>query len=280
MSQTPDLPEQTPVPDTPTDLVPTRVLWFSFGTAAGLAVTVASVAIVWGAGGTTSLITSLVSSFTSIGLLATAIWAAAIGARTMKASQESSRATQRASAAAEEANRQAALDSHRAHRPYVGVEVVPGLASADVFDLRITNYGRSAARDLTIEYVPETNRTDVVTKSVVEMFTTPRTLLPGASLRIIWHIRHDPDSDKTFVDSDGDEVTGPLGMPVDATLTLEYTSDNKAEKFTDTFEVMCLRSGLWPIPASGSTPQNGPIKLRHLHSLGEAIARHLGEANR
>lgn len=282
MRQTSDLPEQTPVPDTPTDLVPTRVLWFSFGTAAGLAVTVASVAIVWGAGGATSLITSLVSSFTSIGLLATAVWAAAIGARTMKASQASSQAALRTSTAAEEANRQAALDSHRAHRPYVGAEAVPGLAGTDTFDLRITNYGQSAARNLTITCTPEADRSDDITTAVYEMFSTPRTLLPGASVRVIWHIVHHPKENSTYEDSRRTEVNEAMGMPLKATLTCTYTDDSESEQFVDEVEVMFIESGLWPVPGTGMEPatEGGKITLRHLHAVAKFIAIHIGEINR
>lgn len=271
MSQTPDLPEQTPAPEKPTDLVPTRVLWFSFGTAAGLAVTVASVAIVWGAGGTTSLITSLVSSFTSIGLFAAAIWAATTGVHAMQASREASRA-------AMIANEQAERDSRRAHRPYIGAEAIPGLAGTTAFDLRITNYGKTAARDLTIECVPGPDRRDDVTEAVQQLFSTPRTMFPNASIRTIWRLIH--DSSTKSLDSKNQPVMSDMGMPERATLTLTYTDDDRKETFTDTIEIMCYESGLWPVPATGIEPKNGIHTIKHLHSVGKSIARLIGEISR
>ena len=54
--------------------------------------------------------------------------------------------------AARTANEQAKLDSIEQTRPYVYVEVVPGLAGSRSWDVRIRNSGRSAARNLRLEY--------------------------------------------------------------------------------------------------------------------------------
>jgi hypothetical protein len=93
--------------------------------------------------------------------------------------------------AAREANQQARRESFEQRRPYVFAEVVPGLAGATTWDLRVTNSRHSAARKLVLGYdkLPE-NRDDVAAASK-DMFVTPRTLprmrrtrRPGSELRL------------------------------------------------------------------------------------------------
>lgn len=70
--------------------------------------------------------------FIDLGLLITAITTARAGYRTMVASQR--------------ANEQARRDSIAQTRPYVFVEILPGLAGLSCYDIRITNTGKSSAR--------------------------------------------------------------------------------------------------------------------------------------
>lgn len=97
-------------------------------------------------------------------------------------------ASRRASEAAEAANEQARLDSIAQTRPYVYVEVVPGLAGMDTYDVRVFNSGRSAARGLTLDYDSWPAQPDSIVQALEKMFHTPRILPPGCSLRAVWRL--------------------------------------------------------------------------------------------
>ena len=84
-----------------------------------------------------SAIASVVSAIASSGLLILAIFAGRTATQTLRASEE-------ASEAAREANIQAKNDSIAQTRPYVYVEVVPGIMCERSLDLRIVNVGRSS----------------------------------------------------------------------------------------------------------------------------------------
>lgn len=219
-------------------------------------------------------IATAVDIISSMGLLATAAWAGTVGVATMKASKASSQA-------AIEANAQAALDSHEATRPYVDALIVPGLAGPTEFDLLVRNTGKSAAREVQIDYEADVDRDDEVTRAVAEMFATPRTMGPTTDLRIMWQLgESDADADST--DSTGKPVRGKMGMPDEAVLTISYKSNDREESYTETIEVRCFHSGLWPIPQQGFVParKGAPIQIKHIHSVLRAIARHLGDSNR
>ncbi len=131
---------------------------------------------------------TVASAVFTLGLLITAICAIKPAKRTWEA--------------AAEANRQAERDSREQSRPYVTAQIVPGLAGITSWDLRIMNTGRTAARNLTMDYDQWPTKDegdgepletwDIVSRSVHTMFTTPRTLAPGASLRVMWLLDRGP----------------------------------------------------------------------------------------
>jgi len=104
-----------------------------------------------------------------------ALVAGYVALETMRASQAASRAAKDAADEARLANEQARLDSVEQTRPYVYVEVVPSLFGAGCWDIRISNVGKSCARDLTLE-TEWPAKPDDVAQSVRELFGTPSVL--------------------------------------------------------------------------------------------------------
>lgn len=268
-----------------------RVMWFGLGAVFQVLVTLAIGSMVIRNDEIAAAVTSAVSAFASLGLLAVAIWAGVVGVRTMRASQAASRAAEYASVeakksnvlaaaanrATEESNRQSKIDSKNANRPYVGASIVPGIRGDTTFDLMIRNYGRSIAKNVTIDLHEDPKTKDVVVRSLVEMFDTPRSFMPTQSLRVMW--RSVPSEGKKFA-ADGDDAENgthrdnELGMPESAHLTVKY-EDAEGERYEETFEVMSNRSGLWPVPEIG---ENDPANLtpKHFYRLGQIIAKHIG----
>lgn len=207
----------------------------------------------------------------TLGLLITAICAIKPAKETWKA--------------AAEANRQAERDSREQSRPYVTAQIVPGLAGITGWDLRIMNTGRTAARNLTMDYDRWPTKDegdgepletwDIVSRSVHAMFTTPRTLAPGASLRVVWLLERGPTESVKHSDP-------PRGLGRTGVISLSYGSDDpKAPIYNDSFEVMIENAGLWPVPEDGPEPPSdlGEVANR-ADTLMRVLIRRLGELGR
>lgn len=268
-----------------------KVMWFGLGAILQVLVTLVIGFFLIRDDELGASIFSAISAFASLGLLAVALWAGVVGVETMHASKDASDAAKAASVeanrsnviaaasyrAAEESNRQARADSRNANRPYVGASIEPGIRGDTVFDLVIRNYGRSVAKNVTIDLqqVPKTR--DVIVRSIIEMFETPRSLMPSQSLRAMW--RAVPDVGKKF-DADGNDADNgthrdrELGMPESAHFTVNY-EDAEGEPYAETVEVMSDRSGQWPVPDIGAnTPR--VLTQKHFYELLQVIAKHIG----
>ena len=196
--------------------------------------------------------------FIDLGLLITAITTARAGYRTMVASQR--------------ANEQARRDSIAQTRPYVFVEILPGLAGLSCYDIRITNTGKSSARQLRVDFSPWPEHEDDIVTSLRQMFETSRTLPPGDSIRSFWRI-------ETNKSQNGQE----MGMPKTGTLRVFYSSDDEVcPKYSERYEVLISNSGLWPVPEGGPNPDfsSDCKELRKFYLLGQAIARAIGNLAR
>ena len=180
-------------------------------------------------------------------------------------------ASRRASGAAEAANEQARLDSVERTRPYVFVEVVPGLAGVRTFDIRISNSGQSAARDLTLDYDAWPDKLDDVAETVRTLFGTPHTLPPGTSLRAMWRLTGN------FTDG-----TTEAGLGTAGTITAHYTSsDPAAPRYTEQFSVPIDNSGNWPVPEEGAPPRDEMQgEALQFYKLAQVLVRRIGELGR
>ena len=211
----------------------------------------------------TMAVSAAFSAIASLGLLVVAIWA-------WRTSHETLKATEAAARAAQLANEQAQRDSIEQTRPYVYAEIVPSLAGAGNYDLRIQNPGRSAARNLTFTFDPPLEQLDDVAQSVQTLLETPRTLPPGSSIRSYWRL------EGNFTDG-----TKEAGLPQRGSLTAHYTSDDSSSpQYQDTYDFDLSKAGLWPLPAQGPVPEHLPRTSRLFYKLGRAIAFHIAELRR
>lgn len=162
-------------------------------------------------------------------------------------------------------------DSIERTRPYVFVEILPGLAGMKSYDVRITNSGSSAARALSLSFDKWPEAPDDVAKSVRDLFETPRTLPPGCSIRAIWRV------EGPFVDG-----AGPAGLGRQGEITAQYTSDDPSEPtYSDQFVVLIDKSGLWPVSEDGPEPHGLKTDAeQRFYALGRALVRRVGELGR
>lgn len=180
------------------------------------------------------------------------------------------RASEWASRAAEEANRQAQRDSIERTRPYVHAEVVPGLASTRSYDIKIRKTGQSSARDVTLSFDSWPAEPDKVTAAVQTLFKTPRTIPPGSAIRVFWRLEG--------TSTDGTTVAG---VKSDGRITVSYTSDDPSQPaYSDTYGVWTQNAGMWPVGEDG--PNADPLKgtERKFYLLGQALVRRVSELGR
>lgn len=217
---------------------------------------------------------ALFSALLTLGLLVFAVFAWRTAHSTLEESRKASLAAQRAAEAAEAANEQLRRDSVEQTRPYVFAEVIPGLAGVTSWDLRITNAGKSSARELTLTPSKWSDREDTVTQSLRELLETPRTLPPGCSIRALWRIGP-PEP--------GHHTDGPheMGMDERGQVRVEYRSDDPQHApYVDVFDVNTHGAGLWPVPEAGPTPDGLNGDLRKFYRLGQTLVRRVGELGR
>ncbi|WP_248583052.1 hypothetical protein [Nocardioides sp. InS609-2] len=201
-------------------------------------------------------------------LMAVAAWRTA--KHTLDASRRASEAATASAEAAKAANEQARLDSIEQTRPYVYVEILPGLSGQTTYDVRITNSGRSAARELTISYDSWPGEMDDVSRAIRDLFATPRTLPPACSIRSLWRL-----------EGNFDDGTTVAGLGKDGTITVRYTScDPSSPGYVDSFGVTIENSGLWPIPEAGPNPDGVRGDALKFYRLGQALVRRVGELAR
>lgn len=218
------------------------------------------------------VVTAVSGALTALFTAALAVMAW-IGWRTAKATLKAATASAEAARAA---NEQARADSIEQTRPYVFVEMAPGLSGVGCWDVRITNSGRSMARHLVLDYDGWPDDLDDVGQAVRTLFTTPRVLPPGCSVRAIWRLDAGPGG--TFTDG-----TTAAGMATAGTIRASYTGDSTSPTYTDEFEVevMIDKSGLWPAGEAGATPgkfDSGDLK--QLYKLGQVLVRRIAELTR
>lgn len=188
-------------------------------------------------------------------------------------------ASESANVAAVAAQRSANIAEHveaRQSRPYVFVQLKPGLAGLGTWDLVVSNSGESNARDLMIEADAWPDDEDKITRPLRRFFEARQTLPPGQSIRTYWRMTVTEGS--TW--SDGS--TDPVGMLKRVQLRLTYTSDDPVRPaYEDTFLIDEDTIGLTPAPAEGPEPKpNLSNNQKDLHKMLAAIARAIGESNR
>lgn len=153
-------------------------------------------------------------------------------------------------------------------RPYVVLEVVPGLHPPPAMDLVVRNTGRSMARNVVLEtdlWVRQ-DHSDHITEPLLTFMRTPRLLAPGARIRVMW--------------SGGDQKS-PAGAPAMQSVTAVYTDDSGAEYRDDYSFDMAPLVAAAPVPSTGSTATSGEDKvLKNISHAVRSLSHHVGELRR
>jgi hypothetical protein len=75
--------------------------------------------------------------------------------------------------------------------------------------------------------------------------------------------------------------TTEAGMGKSGTIRVRYTStDPSNPQYSDDFDVHVDKSGLWPVPEVGPTPEGLHGETKKFYDLGQVMARHVGELRR
>lgn len=163
-------------------------------------------------------------------------------------------------------------DSARQTRPYVNVDVAPGLHGNGFWDLRIENLGRSIACDVQIDAGPLAARDaeDHISEPLAAFLTRPMTLPPGAKRRVMWRMEAEPHDNRTVAGANED-------VPVKVTYT-----DVQGERYTDTFNVTTEGYGrVAPSPLTGSRVggsgrTKGEESLANIERALQTLNMHVG----
>ncbi|WP_156911364.1 hypothetical protein [Arsenicicoccus bolidensis] len=176
--------------------------------------------------------------------------------------------------ASTEANDQAKHDSIEQTRPYVYVEWLPSVAGEHTIDMRVTNSGRTSARNLRMECNDWPEPMDDLADGVLRMMKTARTLPPGCSFRNYWLIQT-PQNTRM----DGQEDPHHAGMGKLATVTVRYEGDPAQPPYEDQFTFDLDGWGLVPMPTEGPVV-NGTPSPKQWYRLGQTVLGKLGELGR
>jgi len=167
-------------------------------------------------------------------------------------------------------------DSRERTRPYVQLDVVPGLHGAGSWDLIIENRGASTALQVIIdagEFTPQDGE-DHISPIIGDYLLTPKTLVPGARRRVMWGLSHPERNIKA-------------GVLAPREVKVSYLDERKvrrrwpkAHPYNDTFEVGdAFGAAVFPAPTEGALPNNKDM-LAHIDRALRAMNGHIAELRR
>lgn len=161
--------------------------------------------------------------------------------------------------------------SEREGRPYVTLDVVPGLHGAGRWDLVVTNTGRTAAKSVTFafdEWAPK-DGSDHITAGLQKYLCATHILVPGARHRLMWRSEDDPKSSMTEAGADASKR-----------LTVNY-QDDRGQDYVDDFDfdvgVLGVAS---PVPTEGPRKQGAGNELANIEKEVRTLNVHVGELRR
>lgn len=161
-------------------------------------------------------------------------------------------------------------DSARQTRPYVNVDIAPGLHGIGFWDITIENVGRSIARDVRIDAGPLKQRDadDHISQRLADFLARPLTLPPAARRRVMWRM-------------EAHDAKGVAGADDNVTVDVTY-ADDLGERYSDTFNVAVEAYGpVAPSPATGSRVSDssrtkGEESLANIERVLRALNTHVG----
>jgi hypothetical protein len=176
---------------------------------------------------------------------------------------------------------QEAQNSEARTRPYVGIDIVPGIAGAGSMDIIIENHGRTTARSIRVNLVGDSfqpqSQGDVIGEALGRLFAASFDLAPGARRRMFWQIPADKDS----------SPRGHMGTPIAGSIAFDYDWDpgdgRPVRNYEDSIQYdLTEYLKLIPLPSTGSTVQGASAETHSknlLHVL-RAIAANVAEIRR
>lgn len=161
--------------------------------------------------------------------------------------------------------------AQRDGRPYVAAEVVPGLHGAGHWDLILRNYGRSVARSVvaSCDSLQVRDSDDYISAPLMTFLATPRTLAPGARVRVMWRMEGQTVGDHP-----------EAGAPGKASVTLRY-SDDTGEVYPDVYDFDTEALGaIAPVPTEGPSATGSGKELANVERALRTLNIHVGELRR
>ncbi|MGG5258639.1 hypothetical protein [Phycicoccus avicenniae] len=164
-------------------------------------------------------------------------------------------------------------DSHDRTRPYVQLDVVPGLQGPGSWDLVIENRGASTALQVVVDpgVIHPLDRDDHISPVVGDYLETPKSLVPGARRRVMWGY-----------DSGGVKA----GVLEPRHVTVTYVDERLAARrwrtkpYRETLLVgEALGPAAFPAPFEGPKPTSQDM-LAHIDRAIRTLNTHVGELRR
>lgn len=176
---------------------------------------------------------------------------------------------------------QEAKNSEARTRPYVGIEIVPGIAGSGSMDIIIENHGKTTARNIKVSLVDDTFRAqsegDEIGEALGRLFATGFDLAPGAHRRVFWQFPADENS----------SPQGHMGTPVAAGIRFSYEwfpgDERPLRRYEDSIQYdLTEYPKLIPLPGTGSTAHGTSPEAQNKNLLNalRAIASNVAEIRR
>lgn len=204
-------------------------------------------------------ICAIISTIGGIGALGVSAWQIYLASKQMR-----------------ETSKQSKQESEDRNRPYISMDVVPGLGGVGCWDLKISNTGGSPARDISISLLHDHFLSDEdgsYLKEKLEAFcSTQFDLMPGASRRIYWSIYS------------ADESRVLEGAPLKGVISARYSWKNDSKIIADYEDNLPYDCENAPIPApSTGSKREGKFEAESLKNIEYAlrsISHQIGELAR
>lgn len=176
---------------------------------------------------------------------------------------------------------QEAQNSEARTRPYIGIDIVPGIAGSGSMDIIIENHGKTTARNIRVSLVGEVFREqsdgDMIGAALGRLFASGFDLAPGARRRVFWQIPANENA----------APRGHMGTPVAGGIAFSYewapSDDRPVRHYKDTIQYdLTEYPKLIPLPSTGSTAEgtSADAQSKNLLHVLRAIAANVAEIRR